>query len=39
MEFVQIIEYQTSKPDEIQSLGEEFQNSQRPGRGDHGHRW
>ena len=25
MAFVQIIEYQTSKPDEIASMGEEFQ--------------
>jgi hypothetical protein len=28
VEFVQIIEYQTSKPDEIQKLGEDFQASQ-----------
>ena len=27
MEFVQIIEYQTSKPEEIQALGEEYQAS------------
>jgi quinol monooxygenase YgiN len=27
MEFVQIIEYQTTKPDEVRALGEEFQAS------------
>jgi hypothetical protein len=34
MEFVQIIEYQTSKPDEIQKLGEDFQAARAAEGGD-----
>ncbi len=36
MAFVQIVEYQTSKPDEIRALGEEFQSMR--GEGGEGER-